>query len=424
MKNIIIPCLFLIFTLVSRFADAQMVYAPPEKKLIDFGWNSPHIREYRENRKFYESGPFDGLTLKISKGACGGNVFMVNNWATTSKDSVEAELNLVKAIGKSSSLTDNFIVIYGASQMDWFSDDDWALAEDQLRFAARLAKTAGCKGVIWDPEPYKPGKNPWRYKEQENAQAYTYEQYWHQVRKRGGQFIHVLQEEFPGIIIFSLRELSDWQNGSPFSGGLLPVTDREKTIGELEVAWWGLHPAFYAGILDSIKPGTELIDANEEAYYYTSSGEYYEIGHILRDDAKALVPPELWNRHSCFNRIGHAISADYIAGNWLGISPFPYRLSAQGLMMTPGDRAKWFEHNAYYALLTSDGYAWLYTENMNWWTGVNVPEGFREALMRAREKVRANRPLGFGISEIIRTAQDKAEGIYKMKGADGFSKIK
>ena len=151
------------------------------------------------------------------------------------------------------------------------------------------------------------------------------------MRKRGAQFIKALQEEFPGIIIFSLRELSDWQNGSPFSGGLLPVTSRENTIKELENAWWGLHPAFYAGILDAIQPGTDLIDANEEAYYYTSALEFYMIRTTLTDDARALIPPELWTKHASFFRIGHAISADYIAGNWLGMSPFPIQAYRSGL---------------------------------------------------------------------------------------------
>ena len=174
-----------------------------------------------------------------------------------------------------------------------------------------------------------------------------------------------------------------------------------------------LHPAFYAGMLDGIEPGTEFIDANEEAYYYTSALEYYMIRITLTDDAKALVPPELWSKHASFFRIGHAISADYIAGNWLGMSPFPYRLTGQGLMMTSTDRAKWFEHNAYYALRTSDRYAWLYTEDMNWWKNDKLPEGFQDALLRAKTKVNAGQPLGFEIDQIIQAAQNKAEETYK-----------
>lgn len=415
MKRILLFYSLLIFLPAISCLNAQIVYDPPKKKLIDFGWNSPSVREYLENMKFYENGPFDGLTLKLSKEVCDGNVFMVDNWVKTTTEDKEAEKKLILSLEKSKILTDNFIVLYGASQMDWFSDKEWAMAEDQIRFAARLAKAANCKGVVWDPEPYKPGKNPWKYNEQEKAAQYSFEEYYVQVRKRGAQFVKALQEEFPGITIFSLRELSDWQNGSPFSGALLPVTSRENTIRELQNEWWGLHPAFYAGLLDAIQPGTELIDANEEAYYYTSALEFYMIRNTLADDAKAMVPPELWSKHSSFFRIGHAISANYIAGNWLGMSPFPYRLTGQGLMMTPADRAKWFEHNAYYALRTSDKYAWLYTEDMNWWTGDKVPEGFKDALLEAKKKVSAGEPLGYEIDQIIKIAQAKAEDFYKNK---------
>jgi hypothetical protein len=392
---------------------AQIVYDVPKKKLLDFGWNSPFLREYKANLKLYESGPFDGVTLKLSEEVCNGNVFMVDNWAKIRPETKEAEKKLVLSLEKSNILTDNLIVIYGASQMDWFSDQDWALAEDQIRFAARLAKAANCKGVLWDPEPYKPGKNPWKYNEQEKASQYTLEDYYKQVRKRGAQFIKALQEEFPGIVIFSLRELSDWQNGSPFSGALLPVTNRENAIRELGNAWWGLHPAFYAGLLDGIERGTELVDANEEAYYYTSALEYYMIRTTLADDARAMIPPELWDKHASFFRIGHAISADYIAGNWLGMSPFPYKLTGQGLAMTSANRARWFEHNAYYALRSSDRYAWLYTEDMNWWRNDKLPEGFQDALLRAKNKVNAGQPLGFDIDQLIKTAQEKAEETYK-----------
>lgn len=415
MKINVTISIILLLLLVNGSVNAQIVYELPKKKLIDFGWNSPFVREYKEKMKLYENGPFDGLALKLSEQACSGNVFMVDNWAKTAPEAKEAEKKLVQSLDKSKILTDNFIVLYGASQLDWFSDKDWAIAEDQIRFAARLAKSAGCKGILWDPEPYKPGKNPWKFHDQEKEAQFSFEEYNEQVRKRGAQFIKALQEEFPGIIIFSLRELSDWQNGSPFSGSLLPVTSRENTIRELENAWWGLHPAFYAGMLDGIQQGTELIDANEEAYYYTSALEYYMIRSTLTDDARALIPPELWTKHASFFMIGHAISADYIAGNWLGMSPFPYRLTGQGLMMKPADRAKWFEHNAYYALRTSDKYAWLYTEDMNWWKNDKLPEGFQAALLRAKSKVNSGQPLGFEIDHIILAAQNKAEEEYKNK---------
>jgi hypothetical protein len=74
--------------------------------------------------------------------------------------------------------------------------------------------------------------------------------------------------------------------------------------------------------------------------------------------------------------LGHAVSTDYIAGNWVGLNSFPYRLSAQGEVLSLEQKTLWFEHNLYYARKTSDEYVWLYTEEPNWWTGEKVPEGF------------------------------------------------
>jgi hypothetical protein len=414
-RKTIYVCLAVILLMMANmsFVTAQIVFDPPRKKLIDFSQHSPTFKELEGSFRAYEKGPFDGISVKISPGAGYGNVFMVDDWAKISPETKEAENKIAASLLQSTILKDNFLVLFGASQMDWFSDADWANVDAHLRYAARLAKAAHFKGILWDAEPYKPGKNPWRFEEQEKVSQYSYEEYYKQVSKRGAQFIKALQEEFPGLVILSLRELSDWQQGSPFSTPLLPVTNREMALSDLKEAWWSLHVAFYAGILDAINPDVTFIDGNEEAYYYTSELEFYKVRCTLIDDAKALIPPELWTKHSSSFRIGHAIAPEYIQGNWLGMKPFPYRLTGQGVMMSPDEKVKWLEHNAYYALRTSDRYAWTWAEDINWWTGANLPAGFTEALFRAKKKVAAGQPLGFEIDELIKTSQEKAEEYYK-----------
>ncbi len=118
--------------------------------------------------------------------------------------------------------------------------------------------------------------------------------------ENGEQVYKALQEEFPGIVVFSLRELSDFQEGSPFSAPIFSVRDKQSALNTMKEAWWGLHIPFYVGIMDAIDPQTTFIDGNEEAYYYTSPLEYYEIRNILIDDAKALIPYELWTKHTSF----------------------------------------------------------------------------------------------------------------------------
>ncbi len=416
-KNLTFICIsaFIMSLITLTDASAQIISSTPRKKLIDFGWYSPYTAQFRDSLQNYEKKPFDGLTIKLPKNVGGGNIFMVKDLLKISKSDMETERGLIKRMPQSKILTDNFIVIYGGSQMDWFSDDEWAVADTYIRYVAQLAKAMKCKGVLWDPEPYKPGKNPWKYDEQSRADKFTYEDYYVQIRKRGVQFIKALQEEFPGLIVFSLREFSDYQKGSPFSAGLLPVDDISKTKEELKTGWWGLHLPFTIGILDAIDADVRLIDANEDAYYYTSALEFFQIRNILKNDGRALVPADLHNKFASNYSIGHAISADYVAGNWAEGISFPFRLKGQAKMLTPVEQALWFEHNAYYALRTSDEYSWLYTEKANWWTGRNVPDGFAEALIKAKKKVDNGEELGFSVDEMLAKARQRAEKIQPEK---------
>jgi hypothetical protein len=411
-------CVFYLLVLISAnlsLLTAQIIYEIPQKKLIDFGWHSPTISDMKDNINKFEKEPFDGVAIKIPATVSGGNIFMVTKWKEVSSEAKEQEMKNAAAIPQSSVLTDNFLSVYGASQMDWFSDEDWALVTEQIKYVARLAKAAKCKGILWDPEPYKPGGNPWRFREQKRNSEFSYQDYYRQVRKRGAQFIQTFQDEFPGLVILSLREFSDFQDGSPFSAHVLPVLDSAKAIQRIENSWWALHIPFTVGILDAIKSDVLLVDTNEDAYFYTSALEYYRIKDVLKNDGRALVPPETYSKFASQYQLGHAISCDYIAGNWLSLSSFPYRLKGQAKMMSPEQRTLWFEHNSYYAFLTSDRYVWLYTERANWWTGENVPEGFADALIRAKKKALSGQPLGFEIEKMIKEAQAKAEEFYKNK---------
>ena len=412
---LLLMILFVSGLIVANKAFSQIIYPSTQKKLIDFGWHSPSTSDMKDNIKKYEIAPFDGVAMKIAKDAGAGNVFMVKQWKEVTAEAKERERKIVSGIPKSSVLTDNFLSLYGGSQMDWFSDDDWKLVVDQLKYTAQLAKACKCKGILWDPEPYKPGRNPWRYKEQEGNENIQYQKFYEQVRKRGAQFIKVLQDEFPGLVILSLREFSDFQDGSPFSQRVLPVIDPDKAISRIENSWWALHVPFTVGILDAINPDVVFIDANEEAYFYTSELEYYKVRDILKNGGRVLVPKELHSKFASQYQIGHAISADYTCGNWLGLSSFPYRLKGQASMLTPEERSLWFEHNAYYSLLTADEYVWLYTERANWWTNENVPPGFADALIRAKKKVANREPLGFNVEEMMKAARDKAEKVEQEK---------
>ena len=71
--------------------------------------------------------------------------------------------------------------------------------------------------------------------------------------------------------------------------------------------------------------------------------------------------------------------------------------------MTPEERAKWFEHNTYWALYTTDEYVWCYSERMNWWKD-QTPPGLEAAIVNARQKIAEGKPLGFDIEPLIEAA--------------------
>jgi hypothetical protein len=212
----------------------------------------------------------------------------------------------------------------------------------------------------------------------------------------------------PGLTILSLRELSDFHKGSPFTHPLLPVRDAVQTQNELSQAWFGLRPAFINGMLDAIAPGVTLVDGNEDAYFYTSRLEYYRAYQALRHEATALIAPENRLKYAAQSRIGHAVSLDYSAGRWAdALGPFPRYLTKQALELSPQERAQWFEHNVYYALSTADEYVWCYSEEMDWWKGQNIPPGFEEAIRSAKRKQQNGEPLGFAVETMLEQAQSK-----------------
>lgn len=398
-----------IFLSLYSISHAQIINNGPQKQLIEFGWHSPYLNQYADEPAKYDIEPFDGTTLKISEAAANGYVFRVNDWKAVDLNDKQRNLDWAKQIGDRPSQRANFLVLYGASQMDWFSEEDWDLVEDQLRYTLSVAKAAQCRGLLWDPEPY--GSNPWKFAEQKQFGKRSLEDFVAIIRKRGRQFVEVVEREMPDAVILSLRELSDFQSGSPFSSSILPMRDKNAVMSEIEHGYWGLHIAFYNGMIEGMIGKSTLIDGNEEAYYYTSANEYDRVRTTLAVDALALVDSELWTKHRAHHRLGQAIATSYPAGEWLTLS-FPKRLSGQANMLTPKERGLWLQHNTYHALRTADQFAWLYTESQNWFTGERVPDGFLDAVAEGKKKAINRQPLVFSIETMMETARNKAEAHY------------
>jgi len=167
-----------------------------------------------------------------------------------------------------------------------------------------------------------------------------------------------------------------------------------------------LLPAFYNGILEGAAPGTILVDGNESAYYYESPDEFYRAYHLIRQRAQTLVPEPLRKKYNAQVQAGMALYIDQTLAK--------RTTETTSHFLSPEQQLKFFEHNVYYALTTSDEYVWCYSERMNWWLPREkvekdraLPAGVEESLISARQKYEQGKPLGYDIKDMIEAARLK-----------------
>lgn len=161
---------------------------------------------------------------------------------------------------------------------------------------------------------------------------------------------------------------------------------------------------FFEGMLEAAGPDVQIIDGNESAYNYSSSKEFYRSYWGIRQDALSLIAPELRSKYNAQVRVGQAVYLDMI----FNLRP-DYKGGYASSTMSAKERSRYCQHNVYYALKTSDEYAWIYGENLAWWPHDNariknteLPFGIEEALRAARAKIQNDVSLGFNLDgEIV-----------------------
>ncbi len=385
------PILFLAFLLFAPsagFAQDQSS-GPMSKKLIEYGWDVPYPDQVRQNIRAMEKKPFDGIMFRMREW---NHAFDPRPW---DEAKLQPQLDDLAAI-EWETFTDNFLCLYAANnwKMDWFNDKQWEHIQTNLHLSAKAARIGHCVGLVFDPEPY--GDNPWAYDPESGR---TFLEVESQVRKRGGQFIVALQSEMPKARVLTFFHQS-------FFDRLLGIPDAEQRRDELAKQHWGLFRAFWNGALEAAGPDVRIIDGYESAYYFTQHEQYFRAYHAMRQRSLAWVPPELHDKHAVQFRVGMALYVDQLLGLRQPVEKY---LSTY---LTPEERLKWWEHNVYYALYTTDKYVWCYSERMNWWND-NVPDGAEEAIRSARKKIAEGKPLGFEIIDILAAGRKRKEEAEK-----------
>jgi hypothetical protein len=366
-------------------ASAADPLDPPPKKLIEYGWDVPTPAQMEQQLASMEKRPFDGIIFHL---AGGFNAFQTN---TLDPAKFEEDTQILNRL-KFTRFRDNFVLIWGSPPhgFDWFDDGQWRVIETNAKLLAGTA-AGHVAGICFDPEPYD--FHLWTYAEQPGTNAHSFVEYQAEARRRGAQLMRAFEERMPGATILTFFHLSMYDKFATMS-------DAEKAE-HLPKEKWGLMPDFFVGMLEAASPNARFIDGNENSYYYTNSNQYFRAYHAMHERARGWVPQPLRGKYERQVQAGQALYVDHDfalrqpnTGHYLS-----YRMNAE-------EQARWFEHNTYWALYTTDEYVWLYSERMNWWTN-NVPAGLEDAVMRAREKIAHHEPLGFTIDELISDAQKR-----------------
>lgn len=372
--------------MVAAPALAQLQHAgPPEKKLLEYGWDVPKPSFVAEHIREMEQRPFDGLLMRISPL---GQIFQ------PVKHELPAEEEQALRAIEWEKFTDNFLMMYAASQMDWFSDEDWEAVLHNVGTVARAAAMGRCTGVCFDAEPY--GDNPWHYPSQARAEERSFDEYQAKVRQRGAQFIDAIEAEMedPVIHTFFLTTVGGLMNAAR-------AETEEEADEILRDYHYGLYGAFINGMLDAIDPGTRLNDGNEPAYYYHDSRQYLDVYHYIKQTALGAIAPENWAKYRQHVLCAQALYVDHLFGL--------RTRKVEGHYLNPEERAQWFQHNVYWALKSSDRYVWLYSEKMSWWEDRDIPPGLPEAVREGQRKLEAGEPMTIDADAIWQKAREQRQ---------------
>jgi hypothetical protein len=362
----------------------------PTKKIVEYGWDVPYPDFVRQNIRKMEKRPFEGIIFR-TKGF--DHVFDIRPWKQAE---FQPQLDTLADI-KWQKFTDNFLTLYAANKrkMNWFNDDHWNTIVENMKLFSLAVRSGNCVGICFDPEPY--GTDPWVYPG--SYKDKSFDQVADQVRRRGREFIIALQEHMPELRLLSFFQLGLFRD-------IVDEPDPKVRQEKLLKKWMVLLPAFCIGMLEGAAPGTILIDGNELAYYYEKPHDFYRAYHLIRQRAQSLVPEAMRKKYNNQMQVGMALYIDQTLGK--------RTVKTTSHLLTSEEQLKFFEHNVYYALTTSDEYIWCYSERMNWWlppekTGKDriLPPGVEEALISARQKYRQGKPLGYDIKNMIEAARKK-----------------
>ena len=342
----------------------------PAKKLIEFGWDEPDTGFMRRHIDQMEQTPFDGVVFHVTGiGPAGkpGN-FLWEAWGR--RAFTEAELAPALAdltATRFRRFAHNFLrVNTSPGDVDWF--DDFSAILTNARLAAHVARTGGAAGILFDTEQYHAPL--FDYRRQRDSGAKPWNAYAAQVRRRGREVMEAFQAGYPDPTLFLT-----------FGYGV-PWLEMRNGAPSLAACEYGLLVPFLDGMVDAASRHARLVDGYEPAYFHNKDTARFAAAYrMLTQDLLSIVADPGRYRRLLSVSFGLFLDYDPDGRRWNGVD-------GSANYYTPGA----FETSVRAALAIADEYVWIYTEAPRWWspagTAVDLPDGYADALRRARGDAR------------------------------------
>ncbi len=332
----------------------------PRKQLIEFGWDEPDTRFMRDHIAQLQASPFDGCVFHVDYEAARGDSgnFTWKLWGRRrfdprDLDSARADLRTTD-FGR---FRANFLrVNVTPADLDWF--DDHSAIFSNLEQAARLAKEAGCPGIMFDVEPYE---GPlWSFREQTRKQSRRWDDLALRVRQCGAEAMRALERGYPGLTVFLTFGYS------------MPFQESRGGRVALPQIRYGLLVPFLDGMLSTASAGATFVDGHETSYPFRERRMFATAADSMRLGARRLAA----------DRDGFARRFSLGFGVWLDYDSKKRQWDAND----PGRNyftPALFGTAVQAALDHTDRYVWIYSERPRWWTAA----GGRKALPAAYDSV-------------------------------------
>ncbi|MCO8124133.1 hypothetical protein NHH03_20480 [Stieleria sp. TO1_6] len=360
----------------------------PAPRIITCGWNAPTASQFaRDIDQMPGDLPLTGCVMTLHADSGNPNPLATahsrDDW---SRLNVQRSIDAVTAATKQQ-MADNYLLLKAnPGDIDWLDDDGWQIISEHYRIAARLARQAGLKGLLFDAEPYTKPFRQFHYTRQPGARKHGFDEYQSAARRRGRQVMQAIADEFPDAELYSYFLLSYLIDDHPHRG--------PSPVGRSDANWclaahsYGLLPAFVDGWLDVIPRTMTIIDGCENAYWFETESQFADCAEGVRSRGRQLIATENQPKYDRQIRVAFPIYLDAI---------HPTLAGTYTLQPDRRDRLELLRRNLSAALQHSDSLVWLYGEHGRWW-----PPATDQALWHGKDTFPHWEEQLPGISQVIR----------------------